>query len=237
MDNHYGLVIDKLHYFHGIKEKGRDEHKAVYWAKKGHEMGIKDCTAQYAWCYARGYDNIPVDFTKAQELMKEAGRSYDFSADKQHYELVQAANKNDIKAIRELILEYELTAESSERYACLDPTITNAQKYNSYARQEQMKWIKKGVALGDAESLRQLGWAYYYGWAGLAVDKNKTLSYLKQAAAKKSATANYNLGWCYEHGMDGFITPNLRVAAEYYRTAYNLGGGRDCERAWIRCIN
>lgn len=224
-------------YIDGLHGHGRDEHKAVSWVKKGHEMGIKDCTAQYAWCYARGYDNIPVDFNKAQELMKEAGKSYDFSADRRHYELVKAAEKNDLKAIQTLIREYGMNAESSEKYACLNPAITDVEKYNSHARQEQMKWIKKGTALGDAESIRQLGWAYYYGWAGLTVDKNKTLSYLKQAAAKKSSEANYNLGWCYEYGMDGFITPNRRVAAEYYRTAYNLGGSRDCERAWLRCIN
>ena len=224
-------------YIYGINHQGRDEHKAVTWVKKGHELGIKKCTEQLAWCYARGLDNTPIDFNKAQELMKAAGGHHDFSYEKQQYQLVKDANNNNIEAIRRLISDYDYKAESYEKSTYSTPTITNAERFNNEYRREQMKWIKKGVALGDAESIRKLGWAYYYGWAGLKVDKNLTLKYLKQAAAKKNSNANYNLGWCYEYGMDGFITPNRRVAAEYYRAAYNYGGGKDCERAWLRCIN
>lgn len=224
-------------YIYGIKHQGRDEHKAVTWVKKGHELGIKKCTEQLAWCYARGLDNTPIDFNKAQELMKAAGGHHDFSYEKQQYQLVKDANNNNIEAIRRLISDYDYKAESYEKSTYSTPTITNAERFNNEHRREQMKWIKKGVALGDAESIRKLAWAYYYGWAGLKVDKDLTLKYLKQAAAKKNSNANYNLGWCYEYGMDGFITPNRRVAAEYYRAAYNYGGGKDCERAWLRCIN
>lgn len=229
----YTLASNYLDEFGGLP---RNEKKAVEWLQKGASIGDKNSIDGLAWSYAYGYGGLPVDFNKARELKKSIGSTYDFYEEEQYYKLKQRANNNDIKAIVELIRDLDQKAEKRE-YTYMLSGYSDEKRYNSHYRQEQLKWIKKGIALGDAESLYYMGYAYYFGYSGLKVDKAKALSYYKQSAAKKYYPACYRLGWCYEYGMDGYITPNRRQAAEYYRTAYNLGGGRDCERAWLRCIN
>ena len=84
-----------------------------------------------------------------------------------------------------------------------------------YGRREKyhqsMEWLKKAVALNDAEAQLEMGWFYQNGF-DVAQDMVQALSWYRKAAEQGLAQAQHNLGVCYYDGKG--------VGADYYQAVF-----------------
>lgn len=63
-----------------------------------------------------------------------------------------------------------------------------------------------------------LSFCYYKG-KGVNKDLKKAVEWMRQAALKGEACAQYNLGECYVSGVDGVLTKDYKLAAEWVTKA------------------
>lgn len=86
---------------------------------------------------------------------------------------------------------------------------------------KEIEWLERLVSINDSEGLYALACCYLDKGHGL-FKYVEAIELLKRASDRNNVKAKVMLGHIYEHGQFGAL-PQLRMAFEYYNSAYSLG--------------
>lgn len=240
-------------YFYGMYGYSEDNEKAIYWAKKGAEIGDPSeslyCHANevlgYMYYNSGDYVNARNHFTKIVENPEPIhilptrisftllGEIY-FYGDGTRVDYKKAFDLYS-KALEINSTLYTTHLNLRLGYLYKNGNGTEINKRKAYSH------FLTAANEGDAEGQSQVAWAYYMG-EGVNEDINLARSWYEKAAAQGHDFANYILGRFYGDGVFGYTdlpkaVQYLSKAAEsnYDEALYQLGliyenGGQGVQR-------
>ena len=92
-----------------------------------------------------------------------------------------------------------------------------AELYRDEEYETAIEYYRIAAAMGNVQSLANLGYCYYYG-RGCKRDLKLAYAYFKMAARFKNTDALYKLSTMYEHGKG--VKKNDEIAEYYLMTAF-----------------
>ena len=93
-----------------------------------------------------------------------------------------------------------------------------AELYRDEEYETAIEYYRIAAAMGNVQSLANLGYCYYYG-RGCKKDLKLAFAYFKMAARFKNTDALYKLSTMYEHGKG--VKKNDEIAEYYLMTAFH----------------
>lgn len=87
--------------------------------------------------------------------------------------------------------------------------------------QGNINLIKEKAQKGDAQAQYYLGWCYFNGQEGLAIDYRQGVMWLEKSANQDYEPAQYFMGWCYYYGEG--VTSNKKLAYQWYMKSAEKG--------------
>ena len=203
------------------------DNEALYWLKKGADLGVADCQTALGITYIRG-DIVPANHEKGHNLFHLAslqgdawgtyllGLTYE-NGDGTAQDAVQAFNC------------YKLAADKGLTKGAYK--LGMAYLWGEGVEQDipaGAKWLKKAANEGNADAQAYLGMLFVYGH-GVAENPEIAVYWLRQAAKQDSAIGLRELASLYEAGTG--VEADLSEATRLMGRAASLGDAK--AKAWI----
>lgn len=198
-----------------------DYEKAFFWFQKAIDAGEKTTLRNIGYLYERGL-GVSQDFSQAANFYQKAIQQGSAKAKTNLGWLYEqgAGVERDLKKAFSMYQSSIQQKPSGYAYSRLGSMYL---KGDVVERDYELAvdYFSKGVALGNARSMSELGWMYVQGEGGLEKDYPRALELLKRAERRSNPLGIGRLGMMYLKGFG--VDRNKQLAFEKFKRSAELG--------------